>query len=556
MKLDLIARTFRRLPSVPANTFLFISFLFYFTRFSSLDPEVHHDGVMTAAAIAVSEGRFPNRDVFAQYGPLAPLMQGLWIHFTEPSLISLRNFTAVLLAATAILLVILLSRFTNKFMAWLITGAWATSYPFFILPVNLPWSSVITTLFSLLILLLILNTLTMTRATPLFYFMTITASCLACISIFSRIHMVLTVLSLALFSICFQEKKLKSLYLKIWAFTSMVTLFGIIALLSLVGALSPYLNQSILWASKRYVGNEGLLGKAQLMEQLLLLLFPILSFTFYAADRFLKAKSYSLLSRISITLLILAVAPISIIQVVHKSYLNPKYAAVSFSQNYTNLIGYLTATFLVYLFVRALIHKSLTPLRLAVGFFGISILSQLYPLHDILHLYWITPVLIVVVAVWIDTDRNIFDDSKLRTLKIVLLALLCVNLILSAYNLSISRVDYQANSVLYGMKGNADKVRSVQKTIDAVNFAAELGDIEFDCMDGIYAVSGGRYLPSGLNFVNWGPKVKSHEETKYILACNLSKSEVTQISSRNKVQALIPIDADQSNVLYQRGQEQ
>ncbi len=322
-----------------------------------------------------------------------------------------------------------------------------------------------------------------------------------------------------------------------------------------VGVLSPYLNQSILWASKRYVGNEGLLGKAQLMEQLLLLLFPILSITFFAADRFLKARSYSFLSRISITLLILAVAPISIVQVDHKSYLNPKYAAVSFSQNYTNMIGYLTATFLVYVIVRALVNRSFTSIRLAVGFFGISILSQLYPLHDILHLYWITPVLIVLTAVWIDRDRNIFDDSKLRTLKIVLPPLLCVNLILSLYNLSISRVDYQANSVLSGMKGIPDKVRSVQKTIDAVNFAAELGDIEFDCMDGIYAVSGGRYLPSGSNFVNWGPKQESHTESKYILACNLSKSEVTQISSRYKVEALIPIDANQSNMLYQRGQE-
>ena len=552
MKRDLIARTFGRMPSVPTNIFLFISFLFYFTRFSSLDPEVHHDGVMTAAAIAVSEGRLPNRDVFAQYGPLAPLMQGLWIHFTEPSLISLRNFTAILLAATAILVVILLSRFTNKFMAFLIAATWAISYPFFILPVNLPWSSVITTLFSLLILLLVLSALSMTRATPIFYLMTITASCLACISIFSRIHMALTVLSLAFFSTCFQEKKLKSVYLKIWAITSLVTLIGIIALMSAVGALSPYLNQSILWASKRYVGNEGLLGKAQLMELLLLLLFPVLSSTFYIADKFLKAKSYSLFSRISITLLILAIAPISMIQVAHKSYLNPKYAAVSFSQNYTNLIGYLTATFLVYLFVRALVQKSFTPLRLAVGIFGISILSQLYPLHDILHLYWVTPVLIVVTAVWIDTDRNILDDSKIKTLKIILIPLLSVNLILSAHNLSISRVDYEANSVLYGMKGIPDKVRSIQKTIDAVNFAAKLGDIEFNCMDGMYAVSGGRYLPSGSNFVNWGPKSEINYETKYILACNLSNSEVNKISKQNKVEALIPIDAEQSNLLYQR----
>ena len=548
-------RILSRLSSIPTNIFLFIGFLFYFTRFNSLDPEVHHDGVMTAAAIAVSEGRFPNRDVFAQYGPLAPIVQGLWIRVTEPSLISLRNFTAILFALTAVIVVILLSRFTNKFMSWLITATWAASYPFFILPMNLPWSSVITTLFALLILLLMLTALNMERATPAFYFVTITASFLACISVFGRIHMVLTVLSLALFSNCFRDRKLRLLYLRIWALTSIVTLLGIIALMSALGVFSPYVDQSIFWASTRYVGNEVSLGKAQLMEQLLLLLFPMLSSIFYFTHRLIKNEANSLFSRILIPLLILAVAPISIIQVGHKSYLNPKYAVVSFSQNFTNWIGYATASFLVYWFVRALVRKSFTPLRSAIGFFGISILLQLYPLHDILHLYWITPVLIIVTAIWVDTDRSIFDGSKLRTLKLILLPLLCVNLILSAYNLSISRVDYQRNSVLQGMRGKIDVVRSVQRTIDAVNSVSESGTIEFNCMDGIYAVSGGKYLPTGANFVNWGPKVATNKEAKFVLACNLSRTETSEILNRYTVRAIIPIDAENSNVLYQRSQE-
>ena len=234
-----------------SNTLFFISTLFYFTRFAPLDPEVHHDGVMAAAAIAVSEGKFPNKDVFAQYGPLAPTLQGIWVYFTEPTLLSIRVFTSVILAGTSVLMVILLSQFTRRSLSFLLAAVWATSYPFFILPVNLPWSSVITTFIALLILILALTAVKINEISSKFYFFTILSTFLGCISIFGRLHMILTLCAIALFSLCLNEKKMQYLYLKIWAVTTFTTLFGVLGLMSIVGALSPYINQSILWTATR-----------------------------------------------------------------------------------------------------------------------------------------------------------------------------------------------------------------------------------------------------------------------------------------------------------------
>ena len=71
-------------------------------------------------------------------------------------------------------------------------------------------------------------------------------------------------------------------------------------------------------------------------------------------------------------------------------------------------------------------------------------------------------------------------------------------------------------------------------------------------MDGLYAVSGGKYLPTGEKFVSWGPEGKGEVETRYILACNLSSLETSRIQNTHKVLDTIPIDAKQSNVLYER----
>lgn len=74
--------------------------------FRRLDLDLHHDGYMAAVAVAVSEGRTPHLEVFAQYGPLVAYLQGFWLRFAGVSVLNLRTLHLLLFATTAALLAI------------------------------------------------------------------------------------------------------------------------------------------------------------------------------------------------------------------------------------------------------------------------------------------------------------------------------------------------------------------------------------------------------------------------------------------------------------------
>ena len=133
-----------------ANPLIFILDFFILGPQSILDPEPHHDGVMFAAAVAVSQGRIPNRDVFAQYGPLAPWLQGLYLHLFGNKLVNLRLMTVLLLSLTAVFMFVLIRKYLGSKISFVIQLAWIVSYPKLPLPPALPWSSVFSTLFLVL----------------------------------------------------------------------------------------------------------------------------------------------------------------------------------------------------------------------------------------------------------------------------------------------------------------------------------------------------------------------------------------------------------------------
>ena len=68
-----------------------------------LDPDVHHDGIAFTAALANSTGLKPNLDYFSQYGPVAPIVQGLFLDIFGARLIVLRILTALMLTIIALL---------------------------------------------------------------------------------------------------------------------------------------------------------------------------------------------------------------------------------------------------------------------------------------------------------------------------------------------------------------------------------------------------------------------------------------------------------------------
>ena len=136
----------------PFTTFFLIASIHLIN--ARLDPDIHHDGIIYAAAVASSQGLLPNRDYFTQYGPVTSIMQGIWLYFTEPTLYSLRIFNVAILLISSYLVYKIIKTSINFSLALLILLALNISTPT-ILPYLVAWPSVISTMILLLVLLIL-----------------------------------------------------------------------------------------------------------------------------------------------------------------------------------------------------------------------------------------------------------------------------------------------------------------------------------------------------------------------------------------------------------------
>ncbi len=65
-----------------------VSYLYF--RVAPLQVDPSHDGLMLAAATGVAEGRDVLSEVFSQYGPLPPMINGFFVSIFGTQLLTLR----------------------------------------------------------------------------------------------------------------------------------------------------------------------------------------------------------------------------------------------------------------------------------------------------------------------------------------------------------------------------------------------------------------------------------------------------------------------------------
>ena len=115
-----------------------------------LDPDLHHDGLMSTAALAFSRLQRPHTDFFAQYGPGSPIVQSIPMFLGVPSVLGVRLMTALFVSIT-IFPMVDLGRSAPR--SWgleqrstlLVAVCWFVLADFFLGVPMLPWSSVIAT---------------------------------------------------------------------------------------------------------------------------------------------------------------------------------------------------------------------------------------------------------------------------------------------------------------------------------------------------------------------------------------------------------------------------
>lgn len=488
-----------------------------------LDPDVHHDGIAFTAALANSTGLKPNLDYFSQYGPVAPIVQGLFLDIFGARLIVLRILTALMLTIIALLTLKSIQVKAGHKIAYLIVIYWVLSAPTYLLPTNTPWASVFTTLLGLIIL-------NLSQKPKISWF---TIMLLVAVGTLCRVQFILIGVILLLGTIIRNGKnRPKNEIYRAASIT--IAIFGLSMQLS--GILLPYVRENLIWSFITYSPNPIGFDKASLLKLTGLFWIPIFTFLFWRAIRrdfgvevHGTRGFYRYLFLISLIFLNIAMF-FHEVDPENRSFHNPIYIVkflaqiISFSGVFA-LTGFFTVAILKKL--RQSWSKSITNAQLIQISVGLTTLVQLYPQWDEMHIWWLSPIFAVLVFY--------FKPFKVKSISSMLTILILIAGFQFMSNIFQERVKFR-DEILSGMVGTKASVSGLGTTLENLETYFKTREYEFDCDNAIYAGAGGRYLSELHSYVNWGPKSGTSNTFKPrgIFVCNLSYTEaIKQRDSSN-----------------------
>jgi hypothetical protein len=99
--------------------------------FARLGVDAHHDGIMFAMAVAVRNGYQIQKEVYAQYGPIVPWLQGIELFIFGNNILVIKMFSAISIAfASGCFAYFFAKKFSLK-VAFLATLIWLACFPGF-----------------------------------------------------------------------------------------------------------------------------------------------------------------------------------------------------------------------------------------------------------------------------------------------------------------------------------------------------------------------------------------------------------------------------------------
>ncbi len=539
---------------------LFSLEFFYLAYIHSWEVDAHHDGIMYTAAVGVYEGKVPNRDFFAQYGPISPIIQGLWFRLTEPSLWSLKILTSLGLALIGTLIFIGVKRRLSTTTSALLSLCWVLTGPF-----GLPWSSVFSTIFilgSLLLLESILNSKhpRSTRYYPFFI------GVLLAVGTFTRIHTVVVYVAITLGLLSLKDRHKHYRTNALLSFGFMFTMLSITLALAKSHALSAYINQCILWASSRYSGGPEISLRSffNLAWIPLFGLFNLLVLKILAHPRKFRGQS-----TLKVMLAVFLFYSISVLfsqldRSGPETLRNPKILAIIFGQKAQFSFNFLFLTFFTGLVFHTL-YKSLRNLdikfisgsksQVVYSLLTLATLTQLYPYPDNYHIAFVAPVVIVTSIFVLPQNLNVNDYQKaLTSLVLALIPILIAHSLILA---NVKRSEFSSKT-LSGMYGSWQSSKSLDLTMR--HLEREKSGINFICADGLYAGAGGRYLAADEKFVTWGPPSKEVSVVEREFLCSADQQLISSYLEQGwkvKFKVLLSPTSEHSsnsywNVLFER----
>ena len=511
-----------------SRAILFTSLFMYFSILFRFDPDIHHDGIMYTPALAFSEGLLPNRDAFAYYGPFSPVIQGIALKVFGANLITIRLLGALVFALSFTLVFHLLAKRVSSNWAFVFTALAA-------LPTAsiLPWSTAFTTLANLLAMVILVHYLQQ-KPTGNFSFHIFVASLIISLSFYIRIHQVIVSFTVFAFFILFRRDKRESLQ---WLFGFLFGHLLTILLMFNFGMFYDFILDCIV-----YPQGVAIIRKFELAYFVGMMWYPALTLVTFMTVYVLSRMSFeSRFRRIFLTMAsMLAGLILYYLSMIPRTgwitYRNPKIVAIDGSWMSNVLIGYISATIVIALslmiFVRKVKHVA-PDLAVSLAF-GLGVIPQLYPMYDRMHLWLITPVL-MVSAIYCLAGSKFWNSQIQRATRYLALSLSVLQLLTIFSFANSDRISFKSESLKF-MYASEASVNRIDPTVKMLK--KYLGEsVVFQCNNAFYAGSNMKFQSTSKYYVNWG-KPKGHNPTissDFTFMCNLDRAKFDDFNAQGIV---------------------
>ena len=534
MKTSYLAKEKRRL-----HPFFFAGGLFfYLVALLRFDPDIHHDGIMFTPAIAFAEGKFPHRDFFAYYGPVSPMLQGIFLRLFGYEVLNLRLLSAIILTFTYLLVFKYLKTHTSTVWAYVITLITVA-------PVAsiLPWSSLISTLVNL-IALLILSKINDQNSKFNRQFIVFVSSFLIAFAFYIRIHEFFVWLSVGIYLLA-KERRL----IRPWII-GFVSAHGLVlAFLQLNHALIAFLKDCILYPS-----SVAIIDDYTLSFFVGLGWYPFLTLVVFATLLLLKVlkfegtvvRLFAITASVVLGYFFFRIS--SLPRGENATYRNPIIVFIDGTWMLNVIVGYFSATMslilLLYLGLRKApqfkyLHRleidARTNQALVMSLsFAVGVLPQLYPMYDRLHLWMLTPSLALPAGILLS---QLFSKNVQFTFPLILLCTVIVSLqIFTNYSYMSKEREWSKPSIFRGMMATEEIESRTAPTIFMLQKYRD-DKLSFDCNYGLYAASSGRFMSIDKYFVNWKGlyTIDERKRSNLIFICDLTPSQFDLYYSKKQV---------------------
>jgi hypothetical protein len=264
--------------------------------------------------------------------------------------------------------------------------------------------------------------------------------------------------------------------------------------------------------------------------------YPLIAFSFLAvlwvvAFSQRKTNRYLVISIVPTIFFVSLFMASKIDRIGYLSLRNPRVLLIDYSRNMMNSLDYFVATLMIISFILIVIRfKPINPFIKISVFYSAGILTQLYPLYDVNHLWLIAPLLIISTVIT-------FGDSKPASalfkpgLTLTLFGLISGLLIQIAVFVTAERVPFESAS-LRGMYAPSAFAKQLDETMINLEKYVLPNSTSFDCVNGIYAGAGGEYLSSTKQFVSWGPDSYLVTKGENIFACAITNKQIAEFQAR------------------------